>query len=156
MIIFLPISLNMCFGCSKEPSHWDGSFEYPQQMFWLRNYKNNFLLHTLIWGPGCSVRFERWLALYIPDRKLWQALKMGWLPISHSNQSNFNEPFGILMGQWENLMGPEIPWYAPQSKVNNRSLGPAKNNVHLSLTLKVFSQNCLGPSQIYPWLSHCR
>ena len=20
----------MCFGCSKEPSHWEGSFEYPQ------------------------------------------------------------------------------------------------------------------------------
>ena len=26
-IIFLPISLNICFGCSKEPSHRDGSFE---------------------------------------------------------------------------------------------------------------------------------
>ena len=23
----------MCFGCSKEPSHWDGSFEYSQHMF---------------------------------------------------------------------------------------------------------------------------
>ena len=32
-IIFLSISLNMCFGCSKEPSHRDGSFEYPQHMF---------------------------------------------------------------------------------------------------------------------------
>ena len=41
----------MCFGCSKEPSHRDGSFEYPQHMFWLRNKKNNFQLHTLIWGP---------------------------------------------------------------------------------------------------------
>ena len=29
----------MCFGCSKEPSHRDGSFEYPQHMFWLRNKK---------------------------------------------------------------------------------------------------------------------
>ena len=36
-IIFLSISLNMCFGCSKEWSHRDGSFEYPQHMFWLRN-----------------------------------------------------------------------------------------------------------------------
>ena len=27
----------MCFGCSKELSQWDGSFEYPQHMFWLRN-----------------------------------------------------------------------------------------------------------------------
>ena len=31
--IFLSVSLNICFGCSKEPSHGDGSFEYPQQMF---------------------------------------------------------------------------------------------------------------------------
>ena len=41
----------MCFGCSKEPSHRDGSFEYPQHMFWLRNKKNNFQLRTLIWVP---------------------------------------------------------------------------------------------------------
>ena len=27
--IFLPIVFSICFGCSKEPSHWDGSFEYP-------------------------------------------------------------------------------------------------------------------------------
>ena len=52
VIIVLSISLNMCFGCSKEPSHRDGSFEYPQHMFWLRNKKNNFQLRTLIWGPG--------------------------------------------------------------------------------------------------------
>ena len=45
--IFLPISLNLCFGCSKELSHEDGSFEYPQHMFWLRNKKINFLVHTL-------------------------------------------------------------------------------------------------------------
>ena len=32
----------MCFGCSKEPSHRDGSFEYPQHMFWLRNIKSYF------------------------------------------------------------------------------------------------------------------
>ena len=42
----------MCFWCSKELSHREGSFEHPQNMFWLRNKKNNFQLHTLIWGPG--------------------------------------------------------------------------------------------------------
>ena len=52
MNIFLPISLNICFRCPKEPSHWDRSFEYPQHMFWLRNEKNNFLVRTLIWRPG--------------------------------------------------------------------------------------------------------
>ena len=40
--IFLTISLNICFVCSKEPSHRDGSFEYPQHMFWLKNKKMNF------------------------------------------------------------------------------------------------------------------
>ena len=39
--IFLPIFFNICFGCSKEPSH--GSFEYPQHMFWLRNKKIFFI-----------------------------------------------------------------------------------------------------------------
>ena len=29
IFFFSPI-LNMCFGCSKGPSYWDGSFEYPQ------------------------------------------------------------------------------------------------------------------------------
>ena len=32
----------MCFGCSKNLSHVDGSFEYQQHMFWLRNKKNVF------------------------------------------------------------------------------------------------------------------
>ena len=44
----------MSFECSKEPSHRDGYFEYSQHMFWLRNKKNNFQLHTLIWGPVIS------------------------------------------------------------------------------------------------------
>ena len=34
----------MCFGCSKESSHQDGSFEYPQHMFQFRNKKDNFQL----------------------------------------------------------------------------------------------------------------
>ena len=53
-IIFLSISLNMCFGYSKEPSHQDGSFKYPQHMFWLRNNKNNFQVRTFIWGPAIN------------------------------------------------------------------------------------------------------
>ena len=49
VIIFLSISLNMCFGYSKETSHGDGSFEYPQHMFWLRN-KNIILGYALLSG----------------------------------------------------------------------------------------------------------
>ena len=48
----------MCLGCSKEPSHRDGSLEYPQHMFWLGNKKNNFQLHTLIWGPVGGLPLE--------------------------------------------------------------------------------------------------
>ena len=40
--IFLPINFNICFGCLKELSHLNGSFEYPQHMFWMRNKKNEF------------------------------------------------------------------------------------------------------------------
>ena len=44
----------MCFGCSKDPSHLDGSFEYPQHMFWMRNKENNFPICTHIWRPGAN------------------------------------------------------------------------------------------------------
>ena len=44
MHIFLTINLNMRFEFSKEPSQRDGSFEYPQHMFWLRNKKIVFLI----------------------------------------------------------------------------------------------------------------
>ena len=39
------------FGYSKEPSHLDASFEYPKGMFWMRNKRNSFPIHTLIWSP---------------------------------------------------------------------------------------------------------
>ena len=38
-IIFLRLRLNISFCCSKELSCRDGSFEYPQHMFWSRNKK---------------------------------------------------------------------------------------------------------------------
>ena len=53
--IFLAISFDMCFGCSKELSHRDSSFEYPQHMFWLRDKENNVHLCTLIWRPDIYV-----------------------------------------------------------------------------------------------------
>ena len=49
LIIVLSMGLKMCFGCSKQPSQWDSSFEYPQQMFWLRN-KNIIFSYTLLSG----------------------------------------------------------------------------------------------------------
>ena len=37
VIISLSICRKICFGCSKEPPQWGGSFEHPQHMFWLRD-----------------------------------------------------------------------------------------------------------------------
>ena len=36
----------MCFGYSKELSHREGSFEYPQHMFWMRNKEKNSNTHS--------------------------------------------------------------------------------------------------------------
>ena len=51
-IYFLTHLFKRVFGCLKEPSYWDSSFEYPQHMFWLRNKKNNFQIRILIRIPG--------------------------------------------------------------------------------------------------------
>ena len=59
VIISLPINLNMCFVCSKEWSHWDGSFEYPQHMFWKRN-KDYSLQYALLSGGLWSQKFNFW------------------------------------------------------------------------------------------------
>ena len=47
----------MCFGCSKEPSHRDNSFEYPQHMFWLINRKYNFQFCTLYHEGKTEIKF---------------------------------------------------------------------------------------------------
>ena len=39
---FLIHKFKQCFVCSKEQSQLDGSFEYPQPMFWFINKKINF------------------------------------------------------------------------------------------------------------------
>ena len=38
--------VKICFGCSKEPSHRDGSFEHTQHMFPLRNKKKFLITHS--------------------------------------------------------------------------------------------------------------
>ena len=57
VIIILTISLNMRFGCSKESSHWDISFEYPKHMFWLRNFQ----ICTLIISGGLFLGITKML-----------------------------------------------------------------------------------------------
>ena len=61
IIIFLTISLNMCFRWSKEQSHWDSSFEYPEHMFWLKNQKIIFSNTLLSGGQLLDVTLRKGL-----------------------------------------------------------------------------------------------
>ena len=54
--IFLPIIFSICFGCSKELSHPDGSFEYPQLRLWLK-IRKLFFIYALL---------KAWLSLKNP------------------------------------------------------------------------------------------
>ena len=40
MYILLSIEFYICYGCPKEPSHLDGSFDSPQHLIGLKNDKN--------------------------------------------------------------------------------------------------------------------
>ena len=74
--IFLSINLNMCFRCLKEPSHWDGSFEYPQQMLWLRNKKIIFCYALLSVGPVISMLTTGYFFFFLEQmRKLEESEK---------------------------------------------------------------------------------
>ena len=67
----------MCFGCSKEPSHRDGSFEYPQHMFWLR--KKNSVTHFYLgaWSGFLSSAFSSANVLRYPLlQTIWTQLKL--------------------------------------------------------------------------------
>ena len=45
-VIFLFFNQNICCGYSKEPSHWDGSFEHPKHMLKVMGKK---ILTNLHW-----------------------------------------------------------------------------------------------------------
>ena len=65
----------MCFGYTKEPSHRDSSFEYPQHMFSLRNKNYDFPLNTLIWRPGINKNrvLLRINQIFNRTRAVWQS-----------------------------------------------------------------------------------
>ena len=74
-IIFLSISLSMSFGCSKEPSHRDGSFEYPQHMIWLRNKGGNsekIMVYLESWN-GLQMLSERGIMVQKEVRACFRA-----------------------------------------------------------------------------------
>ena len=119
-IIFLPSNLNICFGCSKEPSHWDGSFEYPQHMVWLRNNKNTFQLCTFIWRPDLLIISRP--VLHRERRKfLRTALKE--LALIYTDQPGLLGPKALLVLQALSMAQYEVHWllrhfHNPPSKNN--------------------------------------
>ena len=58
MIIFLSITYNMCFGCSKEQSHWD-SFEHSQHYYFLVEKQENLFVCFVALCP--SQQLWSWL-----------------------------------------------------------------------------------------------
>ena len=93
----------MCFGCLKEPSLRDGSFEYPQHMFWFRNKKNSFQLRTLIWG-------------LINNKELVPSIRytLAYAPIEDSDQPVHPHSMTIfLVFRLERLEGPLATHRAP-------------------------------------------
>ena len=74
--IFLSIGFDICFGCSKEPSHWDGSFEHPEHMLWFRNMKNNFDLNTHSYQKVCALYLV--IIAYAVTRQLNETTKWNW------------------------------------------------------------------------------
>ena len=61
--IFLLIIFNICFWCLKELSQWDGSFEYPQHMFWLINKKTIWLVPEYKFNIFCYFCRMQWKIL---------------------------------------------------------------------------------------------
>ena len=56
----------MCFGCLKEPSRRDGSFEHPQHMVLLRNKKNNFQMNTFMYEADSSAIQDSEYLFFLP------------------------------------------------------------------------------------------
>ena len=93
-IIFLFISLNMCFGSSKEPSHRDSSFEYPQHMFWLRNKKNDFQLRILIWRSASNMSVSGFAFILTNFTRLFFSRLVGQVTHGAKNGVSFSEMKG--------------------------------------------------------------
>ena len=79
------------FWCSKEPSHRDVSFEYPQYMFCLRNKETNFQLPTLIWG---SVKAQIFLSTH--DGILNDSMYYYWKTIKPNQLTMIKQSKGLL------------------------------------------------------------
>ena len=69
------IYVNICFGCSKAPSHRDGSLEYQKHMFWLIKKKIIFnyalLSRGLVMKPNVYLTICGGWKMIISDGQAW-------------------------------------------------------------------------------------
>ena len=68
----------MFFGCSKKPSHWDDSFEYPQHMVWLRYKKKIILEAYALLTKGLAKMFHRLGVTSIQKVNMINAINWKW------------------------------------------------------------------------------
>ena len=78
---------NICCGCSKEPSQWDGSFEHPKHIFNLMGKEVNVILSAqtiLIWTYALTFNdcvLRNLLSILVPWGNFNTILMAsGWLP----------------------------------------------------------------------------
>ena len=80
----------------KRTPHRDGSFEYPQHMFLLRNKKSDFQLRTLIWGPVIILVFV--FSNHIINIYLYLSL---WYTMSDHNLNYYHAVVLWKMSCWQ-------------------------------------------------------
>ena len=83
----------MCFGRSKEPSHRDGSFEYPKYMLWPRNEKNarKFIFEVSKTSPfSYSDKRE---SLHFQNIPLFGVVRQNFIPVQLRECAGSSEPY---------------------------------------------------------------
>ena len=92
---------NICFGCLNEQSHRDGSFEYPQHMFWLRNKKIIFSYTLLTKGlrHACSQNARTMLLPMIKSLLHYMCHSEGNYFVGN-HQSDFSKGSLISISGW--------------------------------------------------------
>ena len=120
VIIFLSLSLNMCFGCPKEPSHWDGSFGYPQLIFCLRNKEINILTPSYLEAWTVHIVLEdgfvgAWCRLFI-KRIVFSQYKLFWIQTMLYNGAKLTTIERHAADRWDTFL-PVTLWisYMPDN-----------------------------------------
>ena len=132
MNISYPISFKMCFGCSKEPSHWGGSFEYPHHTSyllqkWEKLFSNTYLEACLKKHSDQSFKCLLFLSAFISSPEPSEILVFQWSVLAVSCPCQSTHVFQ------SHLADSVIAKYKGSSQpVHSRSTGPRSGVVNMS------------------------